>query len=114
MTELEQFYESQSEPNRSCFLFLKQFILEQNHLLEEKWKWKLPFFYYNKKPFCYLWVNKKKNLPYVCFVRSLHINRPELELESRRQMKAITIDPNKDINIALLGSIIKESLIKFD
>ena len=113
MTELEIFYESQPEPNRSCFLFLKQFILKQNPLFEEKWKWKLPFFYYNKKPFCYLWINKKTNLPYVCFVRSLHIDRPELKLGTRKQMKALTIVPDEDINIELLSYIIKESLTKF-
>ena len=114
MTQIEEFYDSQPEPNRSCFLFLKQFILNQSELMEEKWKWKLPFFYHNKKPFCYLWVNKKTKLPYVCFVKSLHIDRPELLLEGRKQMKAYTIDPNQDINIDLLTFIIKESLSKFD
>ncbi|MEN8839390.1 MAG: DUF1801 domain-containing protein [Flavobacteriales bacterium] len=114
MTDIEEFYAAMKEPNKSCFLFLKHFILKQDSLMEEKWKWKLPFFYYNKKPFCYLWVNKETNLPYVCFVRSLHINRPEMLLEGRKKMKSLTIDPREDIDIDLLSSIIKESLIKFN
>ena len=53
-------------------------------------------------------------MPYVCFVRSLHIDIPELELGNRKQMKALTIDPNKDIPQELLEVIMKESLSKFD
>jgi hypothetical protein len=85
MTEIKEFYEAMKEPNKSCFLFLKHFILKQDSLIEEKWKWKLPLFYFNKKPFSYLWVNKKTNLPDACFVISLHINRPELLLERRKK-----------------------------
>lgn len=114
MTPLQEFYESFAEPNKSCFLFLRQFILNKTELMDEKYKWRLPFFYYKDKPFCYLWVNKKINMPYVCFVRSLHIERPELKLGDRKQMKALTIDPNKDINTELLAKIMAESMDKFN
>lgn len=53
-------------------------------------------------------------MPYVCFVRSLHIDVPEQELGNRKQMKALTIHPNKDIPQELLEVIMKESLSKFD
>lgn len=114
MTPLQEFYESFPEPIQGCFLFLRKFILSNNEYIEEKWKWKLPFFYYKKKPFCYLWINKKTRMPYVCFVRSLHIDVLELELGNRKQMKALTIDPNKDIPQELLEVVMKESLSKFD
>ncbi len=114
MTELEIFYESLDEPNRSCFLFLRKHILDYSDVFTEHWKWKLPFFYYNKKPFCYLWKDKKTNLPYVCFCESLHINHPQMELGDRKKMKAITIYPDIDIDIETLNEIIKESLTKFD
>lgn len=110
MNELEKFYDSLDEPNQSCFLFLKQFILNFDSAMSEHWKWKLPFFYYEGKPFCYLWMDKKTTFPYVTFVRSLEIMRPELELGNRKKMKALTINPNKDIDIELLEEIMNESL----
>lgn len=114
MTELENFYESLEEPNKGCFLFLRKHFLELGSEYTEHWKWKLPFFYYKKKPFCYIWFDKKTNFPYVCFTRSLHINRPEMQLGERKKMKAFTINPNSDIDIKTLNEIIKESLTKFD
>ena len=114
MTDLENFYNSLEEPNKSCFLFLRQFILEFDPAMTEHWKWKLPFFYYNKKPFCYIWKDKKTGFPYVCFTQSLHINRPEMELGDRKKMKAFIINPNSDIEVKTLKEIMKESLSKFD
>ena len=114
MTEIENFYESLHEPNKSCFLFLRKHLLEFGKDFTEHWKWKLPFFYYKKKPFCYIWVDKKSNFPYVCFTRSLHIEHPQMKLGERKKMKAITINPNSDIDIETLNQIIEESLTKFD
>lgn len=114
MTELEIFYDQLPEPNKGCFLFLRKFILEHNAGFTEHWKWKLPFFSYQGKPFCYIWKDKKTTWPYLTFVRSIHINRPELDLGPRKQMKALSIDPNKDIDLALIKEIIDESLTYFD
>ena len=113
MNDLLEFYENLPEPNKGCFLALRKIIMDYSNDFSEEWKYKLPFFYYNGKPFCYIWKDKKTTFPYVTFVRSLHINRPELEIGSRKKMKALTINPTEDIDIDTLHEIMKESLQKF-
>ena len=113
MNDLLEFYENLPEPNKGCFLALRKIIMDYSSEFTEEWKYKLPFFYYRGKPFCYLWKDKVTTFPYVTFVRSMHINRPELELGSRKKMKAITVNPNKDIDVNLLHNIMEESLQKF-
>ena len=76
-------------------------------------KYKLSFFYYQNKPFCYIWKDKKTTFPYITFVRSQNINRPELELGSRKQMKALTINPNEDIDVELIHKIMSDSFTFF-
>ncbi|MDB4195380.1 MAG: DUF1801 domain-containing protein [Flavobacteriales bacterium] len=114
MTELENFYNNLSEPNKGCFLYIRKLILDHHPDFTEHWKWKLPFFSYQGKPFCYIWKDKKTTIPYLTFVRSLNINRPELELGTRKQMKALTINPNEDIDVFLIKEIIDESLTYFN
>lgn len=72
------------------------------------------FFLLQEKTILLSLDKKKTRIPYVCFVRSLHIDVPELELGNRKQMKALTIDPNKDIPQELLEVVMTESLSKFD
>ena len=54
---------------------------------------------YNLDDLYYIWKDKKTTIPYLTFVRSLNINRPELELGTRKQMKALTINPKEDSDI---------------
>lgn len=114
MTDLNQFYEDQPEPNQGCFLALRKIILDFSEDIDERWRYKLPFFYYQNKPYCYLWKDKITTIPYITFVRSLEINRPELELGDRKKMKALTINPNEDIDVRLIKEIMSESLTFFN
>ena len=114
MTDLNQFYEDLPEPNKGCFLAIRKIMLDYSDEIDERWKYKLPFFYFQNKPFCYIWKDKKTTFPYVTFVRSVNINRPELELGSRKQMKALTINPNEDIDVKLLHEIMSQSLTFFN
>jgi len=113
MTDLNQFYHDLPEPNRACFLAIRKIALDYSYDLDERWKYKLPFFYYQNKPFCYIWKDKKTTFPYITFVRSLTINRLELELGDRKKMKALTVNPNKDINVELIQKIMSESFTFF-
>lgn len=108
MKALEQFYLAQEEPNRSIFLALRDCILSLDAEVSEEWKYKLPFFYYKGKMFCYLWKDKKTNEPYIGIVRGETVVHPLLIQGNRKRMKIFPVNPNEDIPV----KIIKEILIQ--
>ena len=68
----------------------------------------MPFYCYNKKMICYLWVHKKFRQPYIGIVEGKKINHPELILGKRARMKILLIDPESDIPLKKINSILKE------
>jgi len=59
MREIDDFYLQKEEPVKSCLIFLRNYILNYDSNITEAWKYKMPFFCYKGKMFCYLWVHKK-------------------------------------------------------
>ena len=114
LSELDQFYLNTEEPNKSCFLALRDFILAYNENITAEWKYKLPFFYFKGKMFCYLWKNKKSNMPYVCIVRSENLSHPSLVQEERKKMKAFYIDPNADIDVETLSELFDQVIPTYE
>jgi hypothetical protein len=110
LQQLDQFYLDQPEPNRSFMLGLRDYILSSDDAFTEHWKWKLPFFYYNNKPFCYIWKDAKTQQPYLGIVKADLIEHPLLIQGNRKKMKVLYFDITKDIPIDLLDEIF--SLLK--
>ncbi len=106
----DQFYLNQTEPNQSCLLTLRQMILDQDPQVTETRKWGLPCFCYRQKMFCYLWIDKKSNSPYILMVEGKHLNHPALEKGQRARMKTLSIDPNQDIPVSTICNILNEAL----
>ena len=107
LRELDNFYLKQTEPNRSVFMALREIILSFDENITPEWKYKLPFFYYKKKMFCYLWQDKKTKEPYIGIVKGKLIEHPKLEIGKRKSMKIYSINPNEDIDIEELLGILK-------
>jgi hypothetical protein len=63
-SNLENYYFQKEEPIKSCLLTLREIILSQDKNITNQWKYRMPFFCYKNKMFCYLWTDKKTNLPY--------------------------------------------------
>jgi hypothetical protein len=101
-----QFYESQEEPVKSCYMALRQVFLAYDFDISEEWKYGLPFFYFAKKPLCYLWKDKKTMQPYIGFVDGNLMDHPLLEQGKRRRMKILRINPNEDLPLELLHEIL--------
>ncbi len=106
----DAFYNSQPEANKACLLALRDIILNEGEYITETKKYGMPCFCYKNKMFAYLWVDKKTQDPYVLFVEGNHLDFPELETGNRSRMKALPIDPSKDIPIELIKSILKKAL----
>jgi len=110
MRELDLYYLEKEEPVKGCLLFLRQHILDFDKGITEAWKYRMPFFCYKGKMFCYLWVHKKNGPPYIGIVEGGKIDHPDLIQEDRARMKILLIDPNADLPIDTINTILKTAL----
>jgi hypothetical protein len=110
INDLDNFYLQKPEPNKSCLLALRDIILNYDKNITAEWKYKLPFFYYKGKMFCYLWVHKKFNQPYIGFINGNKINHPKLIIENRKQIKIMLFNPNEDLLLKTIKTILKQGI----
>jgi hypothetical protein len=110
ISALEQFYLDLDEPDQSCFMALRDFILAQHEHITAEWKYKLPFFYYKGKMLCYLWKHKAFKQPYVAFADGYLMDHPLLLQEDRKRMKILLINPKEDIPIKLIAQFIEAGI----
>ncbi len=110
MNQLDNFYLAKEEPIKSCLLALRTIILKQDKEITTAWKYGMPFFCYKGKMFCYLWVHKKYNQPYLGIVEGSRITHPDLIVEKRARMKILLFNPDKNLPIKKLNTILKQLL----
>ncbi|MGY6647641.1 DUF1801 domain-containing protein [Wenyingzhuangia sp. IMCC45574] len=110
MNEIEHFFDKLEEPNKSVFLFLKDFILNYHDEIEVYRKWGLPYLYFKKKPLCYIWKDKKTNEPYLGFARGSKMKHPALVAGDRTVIKIFPVSAHKDIAVETLSEILDEAL----
>lgn len=108
--ELDQFYAQKEEPNKGCLVALRAIILQQDEAVSETRKYGMPCFCYQGKMFCYLWVDKKTEEPYLLMVEGEHLKQAELEQGTRKRMKILRINSKKDLKVELIERILKEAL----
>ena len=108
--ELHNYYLNKEEPNKSCLLALRSIILAQDTNITETQKWGMPCFCYKKKMFCYLWTDKKTNEPYILMVEGKYLDQPELEEGNRSRMKILKINPNNDLPIKTIETVLQKAL----
>lgn len=110
VNDLDEFYLTKEEPLKSCLMALSSIILSQDKDVTPAWKYRLPFFCYKEKMFCYLWIDAKTKEPYIGFVEGGRLSHPLLEQGNRKRMKILRIDPTIDLPMKTLKIIIKEAL----
>lgn len=106
----DNYYLDKEEPNKSCLLAMRNIILNQDTKITETQKWGMPCFCYNKKMFCYLWTDKKTDEPYILMVEGKYLDHPELEEGDRTRMKIFRVNPNRDLPIKTIESILQKAL----
>lgn len=110
LSELDNFYIQQEEPARSCLLALRETILAQDKDVTAAWKYRMPFFCYKEKMFCYVWVHKKYKQPYIGLVEGKLFDQPGLLSEERSRMKILLVDPEKDLPLPFIEAVLKQAL----
>lgn len=110
LSDEDNFYISQPEEIRACLFALKEIILGEDANIRTAWKYRMPFFCYKEKMFCYLWVDKKLKQPYLGIVEGQKIQHPDLVQEKRSRMKILRIDPTKDLPLKTIRHILKAAV----
>lgn len=105
LSELESFYNSKEEPQKSCLLALRDIILNYHPSIQHVYKYKLPCFIIKKKIFCYIWIDKKTQFPYIAVANGVQIDHPALHQGNRTWVKLLYINPNEDIPIKTIHEI---------
>lgn len=111
MKELEEFYCLHPEPTKGCLLALRTIILGCHDLMRETWKYQTAFFTLDDEVCCYLLMDKKKKWPYVGIIRGNEIDHEQLIHAGRKKIKVFMVDPEKDIPIDSLNSLLNSVLI---
>jgi len=60
--------------------------------------------------FCYLWIDKKTNEPYIGIVEGLRIEHPIFEQGNRSRMKILRVNSSRDIPIKEILFILNKAL----
>ncbi len=110
LSQIDDFYLNQPEPNRSCLLAIRTFLLDYNASISEVMKYGMPGFEIYGKMLVYLWVDKKSGEPYILFVEGNHIEHPKLEKGDRSRMKIYRINPLNDLPIEELKPLLSEAI----
>ncbi|SEO50518.1 protein of unknown function (DU1801) [Mucilaginibacter gossypiicola] len=110
LTPIDHFYLTKEEPNKSCLLALRDIILAQDTDITAEWKYNMPFFYYKGKMFCYLWIHKKTQHPFLGMVEGKHLHHPNLTFEDRARIKIMVFNPEEDLPVDTIRFILNEAL----
>jgi hypothetical protein len=102
---------NQPELYRSILFYLTSVIDKEIPNATLEFKYGIPYYYLNKKPFCYLAPNHKKQFVDLGFAKGFQLksNVKHLVSENRNTVKSLRYYSLKDINISVLCSILKEA-----
>lgn len=109
-THPDAFFLAQPEPNQSCLLALRSIIMARDERITATVKYGMPCFCYHHKMFCYLWVDKHTQEPYILMVEGQHLHHPLLEAGTRARMKILRINPNEDLPMEAIHAVLDEAL----
>lgn len=110
MREIDNYYLNKEEPNKSCLLELRSILLKHDPEITETRKYGMPCFCYKNKIFCYLWTDKKTEEPYLLLVEGNYLKHPNLEKGNRARMNIFRVNPNEDLPIITINSILNQAL----
>lgn len=114
MNPAEQYILNKEEPFRSVLLHLQSVIEHTIPDVDLKYKYKIPFYYINGKPYCYL--NKSKDYVDVGFWNAAHLtlHTEHMVTAGRKVMKSLRYKSLEDIDNVILIDVLKEAYVVKD
>ena len=108
MKPAEAYILNQSEPYRSILLHLQILIENTFSEIKLKYKWRLPCYYLETRPICYL--NQSKDYVDIGFWHAAHVSQyaEYLVSENRKVVKSLRYKTVEDINDTIFIAVLKE------
>jgi len=108
----EQYIFNQREPFQSIMLYVRSVILRTLPNVEEKYNYGIPFYHYNKKPFCYFNILKRTNFVDIAFVKGAQLKEqfPVLkDYNNRKYVRSLQYENLESIDEGQLIAVLKEA-----
>jgi hypothetical protein len=111
MRHTDEYIFRQPEKQQSILLHLISVFEREIPELELLFKWGIPYFYFRKKPFCYLAPNSKKGFVDAGFARGFQLKRNQdfLVGEKRNTVKSLRYFSLEEIDNTILEDVIREA-----
>ena len=110
---IDEYFRLKEEPVKSCLLALREYILTYDKDITEEWKYKMPFYYYNGKMFCYLWVDSSNGQPYIGICEGRQIEHPALKQDKRARMKIMFVDAERAIPVKVIEEVFGRAMVLY-
>jgi len=111
MNPAENYILNQPEPFRSMLLHLQSVIEHTIADLDLKYKYRIPFYYIEGKPFCYLNVALKKKYLDLGFWNAAHLTKhlEHMTTEKRKVMKSLRYTSLEEIDDMILVEVLRDA-----
>lgn len=111
MNPAEAYILDQVEPFKSILLELQVLVETTVPDIDLKYKYRLPFYYLNGKPFCYFNVSRKKGYVDVGFWSSAHltVHQDKMVTEGRKVMKSLRYFTLDDLDADICIEVLQEA-----
>jgi len=105
----ENYILNQKEPYRSILLHLQSVIERTIPTVDLKYKYKIPFYYIEGSPYCYL--NQSKNYVDIGFWNAAHltVNLEHFTTAGRKMMRSLRYENLEEIDDAILGEVLQDA-----
>lgn len=112
MKPTQEYIFRQPEKYQVIVLHIIDVVREIIPEVELLFKYGIPYFYYKKKPFCYLAPNHKKEFVDVGFARGFQLKQNQKFLigDNRNTVKSLRYFSLEEIDNSVLTSVIEETM----
>ncbi|HWR94210.1 MAG TPA: DUF1801 domain-containing protein [Flavobacterium sp.] len=102
----------QPEKHQTILFYLIDVVNQEIPDATFNFKWGIPYFYYKKKPFCYLAPNHKKDFVDLGFAKGFQLQNHQefLISENRNTVKSLRYHTLKSIEHQVLIDVIQEAI----
>lgn len=109
MNPAEEYILNQAEPYRDILLYLQTVIESSIPDVELRYKYKLPFYYINGRPYCYL--NQSKDYVDLGFWNAAHlsVHLGHMNTEGRKMMKSLRYRSLEDVDTIVLKEVLEDA-----
>ena len=104
------YYNCYSPEINDVLLVARDIILSADSQIFESIKHTAPFFIWNKRTLCYLWVAKKTQQAYIGFPEGYRMEHPLLVKGSRKRIKNLMLDEKEDLPYDVIIDLLHQSM----